>query len=132
MSCLFLLYSAATSGRTVESSNGHERSQVSRSVTRFVPRDAPHAVFGPDALMPDFVAAARDVAKTAPEVNYDGEAFVCGEIRILSARPHDTAIAAMTRRHWVVKQLEPQGFLCSGAHVEEALWNTSVRGMRVR
>jgi hypothetical protein len=38
------------------------------------------------------------MAKTAPEVIYDGEAFVCGDIRTLSARPHDTTIAALTRR----------------------------------
>ncbi len=103
-----------------------------RPVTRFVPRNATHTVFGPDALMPDFVAAVRETAKNAPEVTYDGEAFVCGEIRTLSARPHDTAIAALTRRHWIAEQLKPQGYLCAGMHVEEALWATSVRGMRMR
>lgn len=103
-----------------------------RDVTRPPQRDAAYTVFGPDALMPDFVTAAREISKISPAVTYDGEAFVCGEIRTLSARPNDTAIAELTRRHWIVTQLEPLGYMCAGSHVEEALWSSSVRGKRMR
>ena len=103
------------------------------TITRYQSKDATHTVLGPDALTPHFVVAARRIAETAPAPEHDGEAWVCGDQRLLSQRPGDTAIAAGVRRRWVQQRLIEQGYVgCAGTHVEEALWSRSVRGRRQR
>ena len=101
--------------------------------TKFVPAKAACTTFGPAAFTNEFVKATVAIAKDAPAVSYDGGAFHCGDVVLVSQRPQDKAIEAGTRNRWIRERLSEIGYIaCSVGDVEEAQWGRSVRGMRVR
>lgn len=92
--------------------------------TRYVPANNIYVVSGPDAFVPAFVDAVKSAAKKAPPVSYDGEAFVCGDQRLLSES---------ARNRWIQQKMQAAGYLgCSAGDVAEALWQTSIKSNRVR
>lgn len=103
---------------------------ISRPVTRFVPRNATHDYFGPAALEAPFVALVRELAPQAPATTYDGEYLHCGDQRLLTQRPEDPRLIEQVKRYWVAARCAERGYHAAGMHVEEALWDRSIKVAR--